>query len=193
MGYHRAGFEVVGVDIKPQPHYPFKFYQADALTFDLTGYDAYHASPPCQAFSMAAQQWRKSGKEYPNLIAIIRGRFKETRKPYVIENVPKSPLINPIILTGASFGKTLRRTRLFECSFPIPLRLIPKEPKSNFRMGRYPKEGDIIVPVGHFSNVAYAKKLMEIDWMNQGELAQAIPPVYTEYIGKYLMQHLVDL
>lgn len=192
-GYHRAGFEVVGVDIKPQPHYPFEFHQADALTYPLEGFDAYHASPPCQFGSMATQQWRKAGREYPNHIPATRERLVQTGKPFVIENVVGEPYLkNPCKLNGAFFGKMLRRTRYFETSFPFDFVLLPTEGRSSFRMGRPVKEGDIITPVGHFSNIPYARKVMEIGWMNQGELAQAIPPAYTEYIGKYLMQHLMQ-
>jgi DNA (cytosine-5)-methyltransferase 1 len=193
MGYHRAGFEVVGVDIRPMPRYPFEFHQADALEYLREHgheFDAIHASPPCQAYSMAGTQWRVAGAEYPDLVEPTREALKLTGKPYVIENVPGAPLINPVILNGALFGLRVRRTRLFETSFAMPLVLIPPEEKSNFRMGRPVKEGDVITPVGHFSNVAYAQRQMQIDWMGQKELAQAIPPAYTEYIGKQIMQAL---
>ncbi len=193
VGYARAGFEVVGVDIEPQPHYPFEFIQANALEIYLhfRDFDAYHASPPCQFASMAAQQWRKAGREYRNDIPATRKLLIATGKPYVIENVVGKPYLNnPLKLNGAFFGKHLRRTRYFETSFPIPFFLLPKEAKSKFRMGRPVKEGDIISPVGHFSNIPYARKVMEIDWMNQAELAQAIPPAYTEYIGKQLMKYI---
>ncbi len=188
-GYQRAGFCVLGVDIKPQPHSAgCRFVQADALTYPLEGFDAYHASPPCQFGSTATQQWRKAGREYENLIPATRERLQKTGKHYVIENVVGEPYLkNPLKLNGAFFGKQLRRTRYFETSFPMEFILLPKEPPSHFRMGRPVKEGDIITPVGHFSNVPYARSVMAIDWMNQGELAQAIPPAYTEYIGKYLM------
>ena len=186
MGLYRAGFRVEGVDNHLQPRYPFKFHLADALVFPLDDYDAYWASPPCQFTSLAAQQWRKAGREYPDLIAPIRERLKATGKPYIIENVPGAPLIDPVRLNGAMFGLRVRRTRLFECSFPMPLILIPKETRSNFRMGRPP--GDIITPVGHFSGVSRAQKEMGIAWMGQKELAQAIPPVYAQYLGGYLLQ-----
>ena len=191
MGYHRAGFEVVGVDIKPQPHYPFEFHQADALTYPLEDFDCYHASPPCQAYSMAGQQWRAAGKEYPDLIKTIRLRLQKTGKQYVIENVPKSPLINPIILNGAMFGLRVHRIRFFECSFEMPFILLPQH-KKPVKMGRpIQKEDDIIQPVGHLSGVDHARKVMGINWyMTQGEIAQAIPVAYTEYIGKYLMKVL---
>lgn len=131
MGYSRAGFEVVGVDIKPQPNYPFEFVQADALYwmefYSTTGYvgyqfDAIHASPPCQAHSTIAKQVRKRlpGRyEHPDLVAATRERLQATGLPYVIENVVGAPLENPIRLCGSSFGLDVERHRLFECSFPI--------------------------------------------------------------------------
>ena len=194
MGYHRAGFKVVGVDIDPQPKYPFKFYQADALGFPVDGFDAVHASPPCQAFSRAGQQWRKTGKDYPDLLIPTRTKLKDSGKPYVIENVPGAPLINPVVLNGAFFGLKVRRVRLFECSFDIPFFLLPDDAPPPFRMGRPVREGlEAITPVGHFSNVPYAQQEMEIGWMGQKELAQAIPPAYTEFIGRYLMQAIKEI
>jgi DNA (cytosine-5)-methyltransferase 1 len=190
MGLYRAGFEVVGVDIKPQPHYPFEFHQANAMTYPLEGFDAYWASPPCQAYSMAGHQWRSAGKEYPDLVAPTRERLKG--KDYIMENVPGAPLINAVVLNGSMFGMRIRRTRLFETSFPMPLVLRPSEERSSFRMGRPVKEGDIVTPVGHFSNVPYVKRQMDIDWMSQSELAQAIPPAYSEYLGKYLLKAILD-
>jgi DNA (cytosine-5)-methyltransferase 1 len=188
-GYQNAGFYVVCVDIESQPHYcGDKFYQADAMVFPLDGFDAYHASPPCQKYSMAGQQWRASGKEYADLIEPIRQRLIATGKPYVIENVLGAPLLNPVKLNGSMFHMRIRRTRLFETSFEMPLTLIPKEERSNFRMGRPVKEVNVVTPVGHFSNVPYVRRQMGIDWMTQSELAQAMPPAYTFFIGKYLMQ-----
>ena len=97
-GYKDAGFEIEGVDIELQPHYPFRFYQADALGFPLEGYDAYHASPPCQDSSKASMQWRLKGKTYPQLIPELREKLIATGKPFVIENVKGSPLLHPTIL-----------------------------------------------------------------------------------------------
>jgi len=205
MGYHRAGFEVVGVDIKPQPRYPFAFVQMDAIAtietllagnfitdnhggaWYLCSFDAIHASPPCQAYSLAGQQWRAVGKEYADLVAKTREALKQTWKPYVIENVPGAPLFNPLVLNGALFGMNIRRTRLFETSFNLPFILLPKEGPSRFRIGRPPQESDPIVPVGHFSNVQRAREVMGLHWMTGKEITQAIPPAYTEYIGKYLI------
>lgn len=205
MGYHRAGFEVVGVDIKPQPHYPFAFVQMDAIAtmntlldgdcitdnrgdaWYLDDFDAIHASPPCQKYTLACQQWRKNGVVYSDLIDETRSTLIKSRKPYVIENVLGAPLINPIILNGAMFGMNLRRTRLFETSFEVGFFLLPKEGLSRFRMGRAPAKDDPVVPVGHFSGVQRAREVMGIDWMSGKELTQAIPPAYTEYIGEILL------
>lgn len=118
MGYHRAGFEVIGVDIKLQPHYPFKFYQADALAFPLEGYDAYHASPPCQAYSEATPITTKS--KHPQLIRIVHDLLIKLDKPYVIENVEGARwhLENPIMLCGTMFGLDVWRHRWFEV-YPV--------------------------------------------------------------------------
>lgn len=193
MGYYRAGFDVVGVDIAPQPRYPFEFHQADALEYLAEhGYefDAIHASPPCQAYSMAGQQWRSAGKVYADLVQPTRELLDKIGKPYVIENVPGSPLHNPVTLNGPLFKMRVRRTRLFETSFPMPLTLRPPEEPSTFRMGRPVLEGDVITPVGHFSNIDYARRVMDVAWMTGKEITQAIPPAYTEYIGKFLLEAL---
>lgn len=190
MGYYRAGFDVVGVDIETQPRYPFEFHQADALAFLAEHgheFDAIHASPPCQAYSLAAQQWRTNGQEYPDLVGDTRSALHMAGRPYVIENVPGAPLIDPIVLNGAFFGMNLRRTRWFETSFAMPFVLLPVEGPSRFRMGRRPAEHDPVVPVGNFSGVERARRVMGIDWMTRAELAQAIPPAYTEWIGRQLL------
>ena len=127
MGYYRAGFEVVGVDIKPQPHYPFEFHQADALTYPLDGFDAYHASPPCQRWAgLQDATMHNTGvdvkSKHPDYISTIRQLLIATSKPYVIENVVKSPLKATVILCGASLGlKGLERHRKFETNFLLSL------------------------------------------------------------------------
>ncbi len=117
VGYARAGFEVVGVDIKPQPRYPFEFHQGDALTYPLDGFDAIHASPPCQAFTALRSMW--NARDHADLVDATRQRLAESGLPYVIENVPGAPLREPIMLCGSMFGlgtgaAELRRHRLFE-------------------------------------------------------------------------------
>lgn len=178
MGYYRAGFEVEGVDIKPQPHYPFKFYQADALEFSLEGYDAYHASPPCQHFTMM-QNIVKSRENHPDLIALTRDRLIATRKPYVIENVYKSPLKGHLRLCGTSFGLRIIRHRFFECPW-LQLELLP------------PCNHSDVYDPWHKDGVGQREKLsvaMGIDWfMTRPEVREAIPPAYTEDIGRYLLR-----
>ncbi len=122
VGYHRAGFDVVGVDSKPQPRYPFEFHQADAMTFPLDGFAAIHASPPCQAYSTMTKMHKKS--DHPDLVAAMRELLIGSGTPYVIENVSGSPLRDPVMLCGTMFGlgvkvanAELRRHRLFETSF----------------------------------------------------------------------------
>ena len=121
------------------------------------------------------------------MVAATRAALIAIGKPYIIENVPGAPLINPTVLNGAFFGMNLRRTRWFETSFDIPFFLLPKEGPSRFRTGRRPTGDDPVVPVGHFSGVDRARRVMGIDWMTQGELAQAIPPAYTEFVSKQLL------
>lgn len=179
MGYYRAGFDVTGVDIEPQPHYPFKFIQADAMTFDLAGYDVIHASPPCQGYSiMHNLPWLKD-KVYPMLINPIRERLKESGAAWIIENV-RGANLEAGWLCGTMFGMPFYRHRLFETSF---FWLQPGHPKHEivFRHGRMlGRRGDIAV-----------KAIAEgMDWMNPQELSQSIPPVYTEFIGKHLILHL---
>lgn len=186
MGYYLAGLDVVGVDIKFQSNYPFIFFLGDALKFLVrfgNEFDLISVSPPCQKYSKSTNQWRKDGKQYPDLIHVFRDKLIRTGKPYIIENVPGSPLINPIFLNGAMFGLKVHRLRYFECSFPVHQPIMPKVPKP-VKMGRKIQDGEYIQPVGHFSGVNYARKQMQIDWMNQEELSQAIPPAYTKYIAE---------
>lgn len=207
-GYQQAGFYVVGIDIDPQPNYiGDDFIQMDAIDalkilandnclvgqsgqrYHQYDFAAIHASPPCQAYTKSATQWRKSGVEYVDLVDTVRRMLVSTKKPYIIENVPGSPLINPTLLNGAFFGLLVARKRLFETSFPLPFVLLPPDPKP-VKMGRPVKDGDVIQPVGNFSGVEYARKQMDIEWMNQSELAQAIPPAYTKWIGLHLIDFL---
>jgi len=187
-GYRLAGFDVTGVDIRPQPKNPHRFILADALAYlEAHGheYDAIHASPPCQAYTKAGKQWRKEGREYVDLIDATRRALVATGKPWVIENVPGAPLCNPILLNGSTFGIRVHRPRYFESSFPLPQPEVP--PMKPVKMGRPIREGDIVQPVGHFSGVRYAANEMGLPWMGQGELAQAIPPAYTCWIGQRML------
>jgi DNA (cytosine-5)-methyltransferase 1 len=187
-GYHRAGFtEIVGVDIAPQRHYPFVFIQGDALhpPIDLGGFDLIHTSPPCQVHSKTKHL---AGRQHQDLVSQTRELLKASGKPFVIENVPGAPLIAPIALNGFMFDLPLDRERWFESSVQLPFVLLPHARKRPVKMGRKIVEGDIIQVVGHFSNVPYARKAMGIDWMSQHELSQAIPPAYTEWIGRQILE-----
>jgi DNA (cytosine-5)-methyltransferase 1 len=182
MGYWLAGFDVVGVDIEPQRRYPFRFIQADALTFPLPGFDLIHASPICKSYSGTAVL---NDASHPRQIEAVRERLAGSGVPYVIENVPGAPLRAPITLCGAMFpGLRVYRHRLFEASFPIR---VPPEPEHRWplaKMGRPARPGEFMQPVGHFSDVAAARAAMKIPWMVRDELAQAIPPAYTFHVGR---------
>lgn len=185
MGYHRAGFEIVGVDIKPQRHYPFEFVQADALKFPLEGFDAVHASPPCQRWSAMSTCRPGLAGEYPDCISLMRTRLEASGLPWVIENVPGSPLCSAVVLCGFMFGLRLYRHRLFEASFPL---LEPPHPEHTIpasRAGHW-TPGTIMSVAGHIAPVAEARAAMGITWMNREEMAEAIPPAYTEYVGAAL-------
>lgn len=189
-GYALAGFDVTGVDIEPQKRYPFRFVQGDALEYvEAHGheYDLIAASPPCQAHTSLQGRW---GREYPDLIAATRAALIATGKPYVIENVVGAPLLNPLMLCGSMFGLTIIRHRLFECSPQIwwPPFICSHPRGAVGRRGHRGKDREWITVTGHFSDVPLAQRVMEISWMTQEELAQAIPPAYTRWIGEQMMQ-----
>ncbi|RYD56969.1 MAG: DNA cytosine methyltransferase [Sphingobacteriales bacterium] len=194
-GYHFAGFEVTGVDIEAQPKYRAgKFIQGDAieyLTANYNDFDVIHASPPCQRFSKSAQQWRKDGKDYPDLVEATRKALIDTGKPYIIENVEGAPLINPILLCGGMFeGLKMYRHRLFESNLEISAPPHPVHTHKQAKMGRKPKQGEYIQMVGHFSGVAMAQETTGLTWLGQYELAQCIPPQYTQHLGKQIIEYL---
>lgn len=199
-GYHQAGFDVVGVDIKPQPRYPFKFIQADALAlpnFCLVAFDAIHASPPCQRFSDLAKR-NGNAEEWPDLIEPTRALLQEARRPYVIENVEGAPLIEPVVLCGTMFpGTRVIRHRLFETNFPLDAPPHGKHPlvyTMDKRKAHYGKLNEWTSPVqvtgGGNCSKAAAADAMGIDWMTKNELNEAIPPAFTRHIGSRLMMHL---
>lgn len=179
MGLSHAGYEVTGVDISPQPRYPFTFVQADALTFDLSGYDFIWASPPCQKYSLAQ---RIRANEHPDLVELIRERLIASGAPWCIENVVGAPLRNPIELCGAMFGLQVYRHRRFETSFPIVAPSHPLHYAPLAKMGRRVRDGEFMHVVGNFSGVDQARKAMGIDWMTRDELREAIPPDYAEFV-----------
>lgn len=198
MGYHRAGFEVVGVDIAAQKHYPFEFHQADALEYCAAHgheFDVIHASPPCQGYSVTkSMPWVG---EYPKLVEPLRMLLLASGKPYIIENVPGAPLQNPIILCGLMFGAKVFRHRLFEtCPFllgPSHVKHPSDSVTNSFRAySSFSNGATHISMAGHNFKRTDAVLALNGDcgWMTREEMAEAIPPVYTEYIGAQLLKYL---
>ncbi|WP_282206551.1 DNA cytosine methyltransferase [Kitasatospora fiedleri] len=183
MGYHLAGFDVTGIDLAPQPRYPLAFRQADALAYLAehgTEFDLIHASPPCQRYTNA-QKIR--GNEHPDLMQPLRDLLTATGRPYVIENVPGSPLLAPVELCGSMFGLRTYRHRLFETSFPVAALHHPRHLAPNAKMGRPVRDGEFMHIVGNFSNVPLAREVMAMPWASRDSLREAIPPVYTAHIA----------
>ena len=189
-GFSRAGFEVVGFDIAPQPNYPFEFVQGDALEVDLTGFDAVHVSAPCQSFTAYRRKGHGVGDGYPNLIPAFREKLRDSGLPYSIENVPGSPLENPVQICGTGLGLDVQRHRLFESN--VPMMGVPCSHGRN--AARYPAATNRgantrrTVEVGVWRiPLEVQQRAMGIDWMTLEELSESIPPAYTEHIGAYLM------
>lgn len=205
VGYHRAGYtEILGVDVEPQPRYPFPLLQTDALTFlahlkDGRAWDLIHASPPCQAYSTLKNANRRRGREYPDHVAAVRAQLRSLGRPWVIENVPGAPLIDAILLCGLTFGLKVFRHRLFECSEFL---LQPPHLTHGHRV--IGADGWCCV-VGNGGNIDRKRRAgpipkdhrrlgawqaaMGIDWMNRYEITQAVPPAYTEWLGQQLLAH----
>jgi len=207
MGYHRAGFdEIVGVDILPQPRYPFTFVQADALEYLAVhggDFDLIHASPPCQAYSaLRCLPWLKD-RTYPELIEPVRAALRRSGRPYVIENVERAPLLNGLTLCGRMFGLPIYRHRQFECSDVLLSpghaphdvvighgRMVNDRRKGTLNAGSAKGawgQQSIITVAGGQCRKDEAARALGIDWMSKPELMQAIPPAYTEYIGRQLL------
>jgi len=196
MGYHRAGFDVVGVDHVAQPHYPFEFIQGDALDFlnpEATNhYDGIHASPPCQAYTQSALSQRNAGKTYPDLLAPTRAMLETTAVPWIIENVPGAPMRVDYALCGCMFGRpNLRRERWFETSWNgFGMRLSHDHREPAISVVGHGTPAWVRKKLGRSPTIAEYREVMGIDWMNRNELSQAIPPDYTAYLGEQLLEHL---
>jgi DNA (cytosine-5)-methyltransferase 1 len=196
-GYYRAGFDIVGVDIRPQPRFPFPFIQGDAievmgnlLARGRSPVRALAGSPPCQAWS---ETQRLMGNDHPDYIPQTRELFKASGLPYIIENVVGAPLENPVLLCGAMFPElNVYRHRLFECSWKPYLPVHPEHVQPQTKMGRKLQPGERMHVVGNFSGVEDAKKAMGIDWMTRDGLREAIPPAFTQYLGKQLLSFVND-
>jgi DNA (cytosine-5)-methyltransferase 1 len=222
MGYSRAGFDPYGIDNKPQKHYPFPFLCMDALealdrlikgegltfsngeTLYLRDFSAIHASPPCQGYYYATKDDSKwvsysRGKQTPKLINEIRERLKSTNKPYVIENVrgASKELNGQILLCGTMFGLPITRHRIFDCSVFF---FLPSHNHNNISI-KYANEHGLnyrdmsVTGKGRNSGCLDTwKTIMGIDWkISQSEIVEAIPPAYTKFIGKYLMQESLKI
>jgi DNA (cytosine-5)-methyltransferase 1 len=200
MGYHRAGFDVTGVDLTDHSgRYPFTFHLADALTFPLDGFDAIHASPPCQANIKGLNAVNAAlgrTNDHVDLIDPIRDRLQAAGLPYVIENVIGAELHNPVQLCGSSFGLAVRRHRLFECNFPLmaPPCAHHLQREAKYWTGWMPngerRRATSVQVYGNAGEKHEWSAAMGIDWMTDTGLAEAIPPAYTEYIGGNLLSHI---
>ena len=187
-GYHDAGFEVVGVDHVPQPHYPYEFHEADAMTYPLEGFDVIHASPPCQAYSAAM---RHLSKPTPMLIDALRERLEAQPTPFVIENVPGAPMRSPLVLCGTMFGLRIVRHRLFESSLFIwPPAACNHRERSVINPHRAESRQRIYAEFGRQDPEKLWGVEMGIEWMGRYELREAIPPAYTRYIGERALEAL---
>jgi hypothetical protein len=191
MGYHLAGFDVTGIDIKHGKRYPFNYMRKDVMTLtveDLQPYDLIHASPPCQTYSITKHLRIAQGKQTNklDLVEPVRKLLIESGKPYVIENVVGSPLIEPVLVCGSAFGLKVRRHRLFESNRPI--KGTKCDHKAQGRpIGIYGSLNDEIPKGGKTAKTIEEGRLaMGIDWMIWGELVEAIPPKYTEWIANQL-------
>lgn len=200
MGYVQAGFDVVGVDINPQPNYPFKFIQADALALDIqfiASFDAVHASPPCQSYSDLAKR-NGNAHEWPRLIEPVREMLVRSGIPYIMENVDGAPLINPVVLCGTMFPQLrVLRHRLFEANFEMlapPHKKHPKVHTFDRRKSHFGKTNEwkdfVQVTGGGNCTLAAAREAMGIDWMTKGEINESIPPAYAEFVGQQLLRHI---
>lgn len=197
MGYFRAGFEVVGVDIYHQPNYPFEFYRTDAMTFPLDDFNFIHASPPCQKFSFSSRYKSKQGYvpdvDYPDLVTETRKRLLYSNAVYVIENVAGAPIKHDIMLCGEYFDLCLHRHRYFETNLELENPIHKKHKLKGALHNCDTRAGHARLVAGHFKDFPGACLAMGIDWMKtHHELAEAIPPAYTEYIGRQIMRMIHD-
>ena len=190
MGLHRAWpeAEIVGVDLTPQPRYPFEFVQADALEFPLDGYDFIWASPPCQHYSRALNCIPGRRDAHPALIAPIRDRLQGMNgTPYIIENVVGAPLVSPVTVCGLALGLKVKRHRLFESNRPLRGTVCPSHDQNYYVIfGHECRNRRHGAAADRKNRIAVGRAAMGIDWMTRGELSQAIPPAYSEFLARQL-------
>ena len=196
-GYAMAGFEVHGVDLKHGKRYPFTYLRADVLDIlrddeFIQQFDVIHASPPCQTYSITQHLRNAQGNVTSklDLLEPVRNLLIASNKPYIIENVKGAPLINPVQICGSSFNLKVRRHRLFESNMAVE-GTVCKHKEQGRPVGIYGSMRDEIPQGGHTAKtMEQANESMGIDWMVWKELVEAIPPLYTEYIGKQVMERL---
>ncbi len=195
-GLQRAGFYVTGVDVCNQPRYcGDAFIQGDALEVDLSGYDFVWASPPCQAYTQASASQRNAGKVYSDLMAATRAKLAKSGIPYIIENTPGAPMRVDVILCGSMFGLRLIRHRWFELSF-AHFQLDPPcqhHPNPIVCCGHGTPTWSRAKNGGKCYRIEEVRDAMGIHWMTRDELSQAIPPAYSEYLGRQAMRTLVEV
>ncbi|MFE2934441.1 SAM-dependent methyltransferase [Streptomyces sp. NPDC059278] len=186
-GYADAGFDVTGIDLHPQPRYPHRFIQGDAIEYIRAHgheFDFIHASPPCQHDTDCQ---RIQGREHPDLIAPTRAALESTGRPWVIENVSgaRPKLVRPVLLCGPMLGIQTYRHRYFETSGSFPLAQLhhPAHTVPQAKMGRPVPPGHYGQYVGNFSGVQAARQIMGVPWMNRDGIRECIPPAYTQWIG----------
>lgn len=199
-GYHDAGFDVIGVDINPQPRYPYEFILDDALRIApllLRDVHAIHASPPCQGYSQMSNCRPGLANSYERLVDATRDLLTDSGLPWVIENVEYAGLPHQsdlygshgLMLCGAMFGLRTYRHRYFGTSSPMHAPNHPRHLTPTSRAGHW-EPGTFISVAGGGGNTALKREAMGIDWMNRDELSEAIPPAYTRFIGEQLLAHL---
>jgi DNA (cytosine-5)-methyltransferase 1 len=198
MGYHRAGFDVWGVDVTRQPSYPFPCLLQDwetALREQADAFDAFHASPPCQRWTIG-NRVHDNAADHPDYLTAVRALLRRTGKPFIIENVVGAPLVRPLLLCGTMFGLKVFRHRLFETNidiWPAPVHRFHDGGTGAHRgysTATSGRNGYVCVAGHNFTRDA-AADAMGINWMlSRRELANAIPPAYTEYLGQQLRAHL---
>jgi DNA (cytosine-5)-methyltransferase 1 len=188
MGLYRAGYEVTGVDIKAQPRYPFRFIEGDALEAGLKGYDLIWASPPCQRYTVA-QNAAKNAEAHPDLIPIVREMLEASGSAWIIENVVGAPLRNPMMLCGLAFGLRVKRHRLFESNRFMLVPPCPSHDQDYYVIfGHEVRNRRHGVRAGRKNRISEGREAMGIEWMTRGELSEAIPPIYSEFLGRQVMQ-----
>jgi DNA (cytosine-5)-methyltransferase 1 len=189
-GIKRAGFDIVeGYDIKAQPDYPYEFFLEDAVTVDIEPYDFIWASPPCQAFSIGTRS--ENRENHPDLVDVIRDKLIASGKPYIIENVPNAPLINPVQLCGTMFeGLKVFRHRKFESNVPLFVDMVCAHKGHKTKNRRTEISHDFFTVAGQNTGTMQEwGDAMGINWMTKSELAQAIPPLYSEYLVEQVINY----